>query len=131
VRFVDTSFWVAHQFRRDTHHQTARRLWLAEREPLLSTNLIIGETWTHLNRRLGHYAALAFYNGIARSPTLTIVRVDEIIEAQAWLWLQQHDERVYLFVDATSFATMRGMNIMHALAFDGDFSAANFIEVRP
>jgi predicted nucleic acid-binding protein len=45
--------------------------------------------------------------------------------------LRRHDERVYSFVDATIFAMMRQLGITEALAFDGDFSAAGFVEVRP
>lgn len=45
-------------------------------------------------------------------------------------WLRQHDEREYSFVDATSFAFMRQEGIDRALAFDGDFSAAGFVELR-
>ena len=41
------------------------------------------------------------------------------------------DERRYSFVDATSFALMRRRRITDALAFDGDFSAAGFVELRP
>ncbi|MBA3740637.1 MAG: hypothetical protein H0W98_05780 [Chloroflexi bacterium] len=52
-------------------------------------------------------------------------------EADAWAWLRRHDERAYSFVDATSFAVMRRRRVNEALAFDGDFSAAGFIEVRP
>jgi predicted nucleic acid-binding protein len=33
-------------------------------------------------------------------------------------------------VDATSFATMRSLRIDVALAFDGDFAAAGFRELR-
>ncbi|MGH7425248.1 MAG: hypothetical protein ACREJP_03680, partial [Candidatus Methylomirabilales bacterium] len=36
----------------------------------------------------------------------------------------------YSFVDATSFAIMRRLRIREALAYDGDFSAARFVEVR-
>lgn len=57
--------------------------------------------------------------------------VDETAEEAAWAWLRRHDERVYSFVDATSFAMMRQLRISEALAFDGDFSAAGFVEARP
>jgi predicted nucleic acid-binding protein len=40
-------------------------------------------------------------------------------------------ERGYSFVDATSFALMRSLRIKQALAFDGDFEAAGFVELRP
>ena len=41
------------------------------------------------------------------------------------------DQRQYFYVDATSFEIMRRERITEALASDGDFSAAGFIEVRP
>jgi predicted nucleic acid-binding protein len=44
---------------------------------------------------------------------------------------ERHDEREYSFVDATSFALMRSMRIKRVLAFDGDFAAAGFTELRP
>jgi predicted nucleic acid-binding protein len=34
-------------------------------------------------------------------------------------------------VDATSFVVMRHRRLTEALAFDGDFAAAGFVEVRP
>lgn len=52
------------------------------------------------------------------------------LAAAAWEWLEQHDERVYSFVDAASFAMMRADGITDALAFDGDFLAAGFVELR-
>jgi predicted nucleic acid-binding protein len=59
------------------------------------------------------------------------VHVDVATESEAWRWLRRHDEREYSFVDATSFAFMRRRRIREALAFDGDFNAAGFVEVRP
>jgi predicted nucleic acid-binding protein len=56
--------------------------------------------------------------------------VSEQMEAEALLWLRQHDEREYSFVDAISFAFMRAKGIEEALAFDGDFAAAGFTELR-
>lgn len=48
----------------------------------------------------------------------------------AWEWLRRHDEREYSFVDATSFAILRRRRMREEYAFDGDFSAAGFVEVR-
>jgi uncharacterized protein len=56
--------------------------------------------------------------------------VDRGLEDESLRWLRQHDEREYSFVDATSFALMRSLRIREALAFDGDFAAAGFVELR-
>jgi uncharacterized protein len=60
-----------------------------------------------------------------------VAQVPEELEAEALRWLRLHDEREYSFVDATSFAYMRARGIKEALAFDGDFAAAGFTELRP
>jgi len=57
--------------------------------------------------------------------------VEDATEREARAWLQRHDERVYSFVDSTNFAVMRRERLGEALAFDGDFSAAGFVDVRP
>jgi predicted nucleic acid-binding protein len=131
MRFVDTSFWVALQFRRDQHHQEAEALWRHEVGTAVTTNHVLGETWTFLRRRLGHPEACRFLAAAGSSATLVLRVVDDEAEAEAWRWLVRHDERQYSFVDATSFTTMRRMRIREAFAFDGDFSAAGFTEVRP
>lgn len=57
--------------------------------------------------------------------------MDAATRASAWAWLRRHDERDYSFVDATSFEVMRRLRMTEALAFDGDFAAAGFSELRP
>ena len=131
MRFVDTSFWVAYRFSADAHHADAVRLWADRSQPLLTTNHVVGETWTFLRRRMGHVEAVGFVDNVEHSTRLTVMTVDEAVEQSAWPWLRRHDERAYSFVDATSFATMRRERITEALAFDGDFSAAGFVELRP
>ena len=131
MRFVDSSFWIAFTLRRDAHHAAARELWEAQETVLLTTNHVIGETWTFLRRRDGHALATRFRERTSASHELTVVHVDEDLEDEAWRWLRRHDERPYSFVDATSFALMRRRRLREALAFDGDFSAAGFVEVRP
>lgn len=131
MRFADTSYWVALQVPRDANHVAARTIWERDPGPLATTNHVLGETWTFLRRRAGHGPAVRFMDRVLASPRLTALLVDETVEQDAWRWLRRHDEREYSFVDATSFAVMRTRRIREALAFDGDFAAAGFVEVRP
>jgi uncharacterized protein len=73
---------------------------------------------------------MEFFRAASRLSSLTVRHVDEDLVSDAWRWLGRHDERPYSFVDATSFALMRRLRLREALAFDGDFSAAGFTEVR-
>jgi predicted nucleic acid-binding protein len=131
VKFVDTGYWVALQLSKDPHHREAAALWGEPLGTLLCTNHVLGETWTFLRRRAGHRAAVKFLDAAQKSSRLVLTHVDEALEAEALRWLRRHDEKEYSFVDATSFAVMRNRRLTEALAFDGDFSAAGFVEVRP
>lgn len=129
--FADTSFFVAAASRRDAHHEEA--LELAAHyvsDGVVTSNHVRGETWTFLNRRHGHRVAVDFLDRLARTRRVEITTVEERLERDALRWLRRHDERPYSFVDATSFALMRSRRIREALAFDGDFSAAGFAELR-
>ena len=97
---------------------------------LFTSSQVRGETWTFLRRRAGHGAAVDFLDAIERSPRLQVIWIDQDFETEALRWLRRHDEREYSFVDATSFALMRARKIRSALAFDGDFAAAGFVELR-
>jgi len=132
VLFVDTSFWVAFRNRKDLHHAEAIALLEHHaRTTLVTTNHVRGETWTFLRRRSGHRAAVDFLDALAASPRVTVTSVPPEQEQSALAWLRRHDEREYSYVDATSFMVMRQLRIDHALAFDGDYSAAGFVELRP
>jgi uncharacterized protein len=131
LRFADTSFWFGLQERRDGRHQDARALVARGIGRVLTTNHVVGETWTLIRRRSGHAAAVGFLDRLALLPDVEVIHVDGPIEADAWRWLRGRPEREYSFVDATSFAVMRRRRIREALAFDGDFNAAGFVEIRP
>ena len=130
--FVDTSFWVGLHNGRDRRHEPAAALLEAHAgAPLLTTDQVRGETWTFLRRRGGHRAAVAFLDVLEASPRVSVERVTTDDQNLALAWLRQHDEREYSFVDATSFAVMRRRRLREAFAFDGDFAAAGFVELRP
>ena len=123
--------WIAVRNRRDANHDQAQRLLRRHADAaLITSSQIRGETWTFLRRRADHASAVDFLDALDRSPRLQLVQVSEDLEAEALRWLRRHDEREYSFVDATSFAVMRTRKIREALAFDGDFKAAGFVELR-
>ena len=135
MKFVDTSWWVAWSRPADAHHEEAARLAaeLERGDRAVTTNLVVGETWTYLTGRARHAAAVDFLDrieGLSDQSRLVVHRVTERQEEKAWRWLRRHDERPYSFVDATSFQVMRDRRVREALAFDGDFTAAGFIELR-
>jgi len=129
--FVDTSFWVSLRMLRDSHHHQAAALMQEHGTAgLMTTTLVVGETWTFLNRRAGHTAAVDFLDRVQASARLDIVSLAPDQESEAFAFLRRRDEREYSYVDATSFSLMRGLRIRRCLAFDGDFSAAGFEELR-
>lgn len=131
MKFVDTSFWIGLLVPRDRRHPDAVDIWQRSGEPVRTSRLVIGETWTFLARKAGHDTAMRFLDRTEQSSRVSVAPVDDVIDERAWQWLRLHDERAYSYVDATSFEIMRRERMTEALAFDGDFSAAGFIEVRP
>lgn len=136
MKFVDTSWWIAWSLPEDARHGDALEMMhlLREREQMLATNLVVGETWTFLRSRDGHRAAVGFIDRVellVSAGKLLVHAVTGDEESRAWRWLRRHDERAYSFVDATSFEVMRARRLREALAFDNDFAAAGFVEVRP
>jgi uncharacterized protein len=133
VIFADSSFLVAYLIKRDTHHDAAIHLYerVAKRR-IVTTNHVRGETWTWLRSKSRHEVAVRFLDSVGQAGTvIEVARVSDDVEDNALDWLRQHDEREYSFVDATSFAYMQAKGIEEALAFDGDFAAAGFTELRP
>ena len=60
---------------------------------LVTSNHVLGESWTWIRRRAGHADAVRFLDRIEASPRLRVVHVDDELEGRAWTWLRRHDER--------------------------------------
>ena len=134
MKFADTSWWVAWALPGDARHHAALRVLatLGGTEQVLTTNLVVGESWTFLRRKDGHRTAVGFLDRIERlrdDQRLVVHRVTEEQETAAWEWLRRHDEREYSFVDSTSFRVSADRRLREALAFDQDFAAAGFLEM--
>lgn len=130
--FIDSSFLIAAFIKRDQNHAAANSLYRrVAGQRIVTTNHVRGETWTWLRSRSRHERAVAFLDNIESDVGHTeVFHLSNELEDEALLWLRQHDEREYSFVDATSFAFMRARKIDEVLAFDGDFAAAGFTELR-
>jgi predicted nucleic acid-binding protein len=127
--FVDTSAWYAIADRGDERHdeaaQTLDRL-LRERFTLLTTNHVVGESYTLLRIRLGARAAQEFLRRTRISLSTRRVFVPEAWEEVAEELLIQYADHAFSYVDATSFVTMRRLDLREAFAFDRHFVAAGF-----
>jgi predicted nucleic acid-binding protein len=130
--FVDTGAWHAIQVLDDEWHRQAVstfRSLLATPHVLVTTNHVVGETYTLLRVVCGHAAAVRFLDGLEDSRRLERVFVTEELERRAYRLLRQYADQDFSFVDATSFAVMRTERVRHAFAFDQHFATAGFMRV--
>jgi predicted nucleic acid-binding protein len=131
--FVDTSAWYALADEDDRQHGRAvrrlRRL-VNLRRTLVTTNHVVGETYTLLRARLGFLAAQAFLRRVRSSPLTQRTFVPEAWEEAAEYLLAQYNDQDFWHVDATSFVGMRRLGIQEVLAFDHHFSVAGFALVE-
>ncbi|MGH3132570.1 MAG: type II toxin-antitoxin system VapC family toxin [Gaiellaceae bacterium] len=129
--FVDTSFWIAHARPGDGYHADAARLTREyARARLVTSNLVLGETWSFLRRSEGQEGAFEWLDRTRADVKVAVSRIDEALEDEAWAWMRAHRERPYFFVKATSIALMRNLGLEEALAFGGAFAAAGLVELR-
>lgn len=130
--FVDTGAWYAVQVPGDRWHEQAvstLKRAVAQGAPLLTTNHVMGETYTLLMRTHGHAACRRFLDTLARSARLETVHVDGATEDEAWKLIERFHDQEFSFVDATSFALMRKKRVHQAFAFDRHFATAGFVRV--
>jgi uncharacterized protein len=130
--FVDTGAWFALQVEDDAHHAAARRTFpvlMAVCRSLVTSNLVIGETYTLLRMTAEHAEAQRFIEKIKQSAKLERVFVTESGEQQAYQLLQRYADQPFSFVDATSFVIMRQQRIRYAFAFDRHFVTAGFLRI--
>ena len=126
---MDTSGWYALTDTRDRGHAVAARRFrraTGDRRQVVTTNYVVGESYTLIMGRLGPRTAQAFLGRIRSSLILQRVHVvDEWEDEAERLLVQYHDQR-FSYVDATSFVIMRRLGIREVLAFDSDFVIAGF-----
>ena len=96
---------------------------------LVTSNLIIGETYTLLRISKGYQEAKRFLDKLAQSQKLDRLFITESLERQAYEILHRYAAHPFSFVDSTSFALMRQQRIRYAFAFDSHFATAGFVRI--
>ncbi|MBI5305869.1 MAG: PIN domain-containing protein [Chloroflexi bacterium] len=134
--FVDSSVWIAIIDETDRHHQEARESYIdviQSTSPVVTSQFILAETYTHLRYSVGHHKAVHFHRLVIEAQEKKLLRIswaDQTIFDAAWRMFEKYADQNFSFVDCTSFALMRAHKIKTAFAFDDDFRVMGF-EVKP
>lgn len=82
--FVDSSFWIALSSASDAWREEAAALLATPASlTLVTSNHVRGESWTFVNRKYGHRAAVAMLERLQSGPRLRIERVSSRLEEDA------------------------------------------------
>jgi predicted nucleic acid-binding protein len=130
--FVDTGAWFAVQTTDDALHAVAARALrsLVDRAAVLvTTNQVIGETYTLLRVVTGYESAARFLEVVGSTKRLERIFVGREIEQRAMILLERFRDHDFSFVDATSFAVMQARRLRWAFAFDAHFATAGFVRI--
>ncbi len=127
--FADTGSFVATVLPDDQWHRAAAEADRAGAE-LVTSNLVVNETVSLLQRRGLLSVALEFLQKTREAPDLQIIYLDAPLQAEAWDLFLRYAGNGASAVDCTSFAIMRRLRIRKAFTFDRHFRAAGFETLR-
>ena len=96
---------------------------------LVTTNFVLDETYTGLRGKIQHTAILRFRDSVRQSRRLSVIRITEAVEDQAWEIFARYEDKDFSFTDCTSFAMMQQLGITTAFAFDEHFGQFGFTPV--
>lgn len=122
--FVDTSAFYAVVDDGDVNNARARKV-LGAAEALVTSDLILAESWSLLHHRFGPHIAERFWAGI-RSGGAVIEHIGPADLEVAWRIGEAFEDQDFSLVDRTSFAVMQRLGVHRAASFDNDFAIFRF-----
>jgi predicted nucleic acid-binding protein len=123
--FIDTSAFVALRNESEAEHERARAALatlIDDGVTLFTSNYVFAETYTALLVRLGRGEAVEWGRRFRAGEAIELVRLEREVEDEAWEILEQHGDKRWSYVDATSFALIDRDGGGEAFAFDAHFA---------
>ena len=130
--FVDSSAWIALSDKDDSHHKEAASSYpsiFKNHKTLVTSNLVIAETYIVLLKEMGHKVALEFLERINASPRILKICSDGHIETEAEEVLEKYVDQDFSYTDAVSFVIMKRQKIRKVFSFDKHFVTAGFVNI--
>jgi predicted nucleic acid-binding protein len=126
--FIDTGAFYASAISSDARNKAAKAIFLKlqnSKARLSTSDYVLAETYTLLNAREGHRAAVAFMDAFEDSG-INILRVSAAVETRAKNIFRKLDTPRLSFFDCTSFALINAHALDHAFSFDAHFAFFRF-----
>jgi hypothetical protein len=126
--FPDTGAFLALADEDDDYHSAAKSAHtelLRSKAQLVTSNFVLGETYTLIRFKVGHPAAVEFMKRFDRTGIKTL-RATEQNEQTAKAIFMRYNDKDFSFVDCTSFALIDHHRLDYAFAFDGYFRQYRF-----
>lgn len=123
--FVDTSAFVALRNESEAEHERARAALsdlIGAGATLFTSNYVFAETYTALLVRVGREEAVEWGRRFRAGAAIELVRVEPEVEDEAWEILERHGDKLWSYVDATSFALIERDGCGEAFSLDTHFS---------
>lgn len=127
--FVDTGAWVALADEDDSHHKEAASIFpslLKIYKGLITSNLVVAESYILILKALGHSAAMNFLERTGSSPRIVRIYSTPDTEAEAEKILRKYHDQDFSYTDAVSFAIMKMQGIKKSFSFDKHFKTMGF-----
>ncbi len=120
--FVDTGAFYAMADTSDRHHEAAATTFAARATDgdTVTTDHVVIETWLLVRARLGHSAAMRWWDAID-ADVVKVMGVTSVDFTRARQIARAWRDQEFSLVDCTSFAVMERLGIDEALAFDRHF----------
>ena len=128
--FVDTGGWLGVLDPQDKYHTQAADFFrhaLSAYAYLVTTNLVIAETYISIRRSSSHAKAVAFLDLIEKSGRIHCVWSDDELEMNAREVLRLYQDQDFSYTDAVSFAVMQRDGMRDVFAFDRHFRTMGFM----